>query len=388
MRSIKFIFLILFLLVNRPVNTQEIWSLHKCILYAIENNIVIKQHELQLEQSNNNLKKAKSFLLPDLNALANQDFRFGRSVDPLTYEFTNKNNRGSYFQLGSVVNLFNGLQSVNTIAKNKIDLKKNLEELNKAKNDLSLNITRAYLEILFNIELKDIALKQCDVSSQQLVLTQELLDAGTLTKGNLLEVKAQLSADELVLVNAENQLDMSYLELAQMLDLKSTDNFEIEIPVLIDLSDESIVYNVRDIYESAVNSLPRIKSAEFSLLSARKELAIVKGERSPVLSMGGSLSTGYSNNILIPGTDNPMSFADQMDFSQNKSFGFSLRIPIFNRFSTKFNISNSEINLRQNEYFLQIEKNILFKEIQQSLTDAIAALKKYKASVTTVQSLE
>ncbi len=370
------------------LNAQNEWSLERCILYALENNIQIKQKELNVEYSENSLKQSKFNILPDLNAGASQDFRFGRSVDPLTYEFTNKNNRGSFFQLSSGVNLFNGLQTINDISKSKLNLNKNLEELKKAKNDLSLNITRAYLQILFNIELNEIAQNQIEITQQQIGQTNILVEAGSKTKGSLLEAQAQLSTDELELISIMNQLDMSYLDLVQMLDLRIVENFKIVIPVFNNISEERISFTTDEIYEKAVALLPQIKSAEYDLMATKKDLSIAKGKLSPTLSLGGSWSTGYSNNINIPGTNNPMSFADQMDFAQNKTFGFNLRIPVFNRFTTKINISNSRINVLHSEYRLQIEKNILFKEIQQAYSDARAALKKFRASQTTVKALE
>lgn len=370
------------------LQAQDEWSFERCLLYALENNIQIKQQELKVEYSENNLKQAKADMLPNLNAGASQDFRFGRSVDPLTYEFTNKNNRGSFFQTNSMVNLFNGLQTINNISKNKLNLKKNFEELKKAKNDLSLNIARAYLQILFNIELYDIAQNQCKITEQQVKQTRKLVDAGSLTRGNLLEILAQLSAEELVLINVENQLNLSYLDLSQILDLKTADNFRILIPVFNDIADERIIFTLLDVYDKALALLPQIIGAEYELMASKKDLSIAKGKLSPSLSLGGSLSTGYSDNITVPGTDTPMSFVDQMDFSQNKTFGFNLRIPVFNRFASKINISNSRIKVLQSEYNLQIEKNILFNEIQQAFSDARAALKKYNASQTTVKSIE
>lgn len=366
---------------------QDVWTLERCILYALENNITIKQQELDVEFSKNNFLQSKAEVLPDLSANASQNYRFGRSVDPLTYEFTNENTSGSSFSASSGINLFNGLQTINNISKNKLNLNKSMEDLQRARNDLSLNIARAYLQILFNKELLVIAQNQLEITGQQVEQTRKLVNAGSLPRGDLLEIQAQYSTEELQVVNTENQLDLAYLNLAQLLDLESPDNFTIATPEFGDITEEEIVFSVPTIYKQAVVSLPRVKSAEFQLEAVKKDLLIARGLLSPSISLGGSLSTGFSDNIKSFGTNSTMPFREQIDFAQNKSLGFRLSIPIFNRFSTRINISNSKINVLQNEYNLKFIKNQLLKEIQQAYADAKAAMKNFRASQKTVESL-
>jgi len=382
------IYLLLILFVVTSLGyCQDVWTLERCILYALENNITLKQQELDVEFSKNQLLQAKTDVLPDLRASAMQNYRFGRSVDPLTYEFSNENTQGSSFSASYGLNLFNGLQTINNISRNKLNLNKSLEDLKRARNDLSLNIARAYLQILFNIELHAIAQNQLEITGQQVEQTRKLVDAGSLPRGDLLEIQAQYSTEELQVVNTENQLDLTYLNLVQLLDLESTDNFTIAIPEFRDITEEEIVFSVPTIYKQAVVALPRIKSAEFQLKAVKKDLSIARGLLSPSISLGGSLNTGYSDNIKSFGTETTMSFREQLDFAQNKSLGFRLSIPIFNRFASRINISNSKINVLQNEYNLKFIKNQLLKEIQQAYADAKAALKKFRASQKTVESL-
>ncbi len=152
--------IVLVFLLSMPVKSQEFWSLDRCINYAVENNIQLRQQSLLSEAARNNLNQSKIGLLPSLNTGINQSFRFGRSVDPLTYEFTTENSKGASFYVASDLDLFRGLQNFNTIQKNRIDLEKNLKDLEKAQNDLALNITRLFLQILFNEELYEITSQQ------------------------------------------------------------------------------------------------------------------------------------------------------------------------------------------------------------------------------------
>ncbi|MFC2096696.1 TolC family protein [Bacteroidota bacterium] len=388
MRSLRIVFCGLLFFTFFSGISQNTWSLEECILYALDNNIRIKQQGLNIEISKNNLTQAKASILPNLNLSTSQNFRYGRSVDPLTYEFTNNNSKGSSFSVNSGMYLFNGLQTINNIAKNKLYLKKSIEDLERAKNDLSLNIAMAYLQVLFNTELYTIAKNQLDITSQQVEQTKILVDAGSITLGNLLEIQAQYSTEELQLVNAENQIDLSYLNLKQMLDLGAVEDFRISIPEFIDIDTEDISFSVNIIFKEALSKLPQIKSAEFSLLAIKKNLSIAKGQLLPSLSVGTGWYTGYSDNIKAFGTANTMSFSDQIDFAQNRVIGFNLTIPVFNRLSTKTNISNARLSVLNSEYNLQLEKNQLFKEIQQAYSDAKAALKQYIASQKTVESLE
>ncbi len=379
---------ILIIICTLQVHSQEKWTLDRCISYAFDNNIRLKQQGLNIKIAENKLNQSKLELLPSLGAGASQTFRYGRSVDPLTYDFTTENSRGSSFYGSTEIGLFDGFRELNTIKRNKVNLGIILADFETAKNDLSLNITRLFLQILFNQELVQIAIQQVEVTKLQVKTTQRLADAGSLPQGDILEIQAQLAGEELKLVIAKNQLMLSLLELAQLLDIEDVDNFDIEKPGFENEVLGKLHSTTKEIFASAIALMPNIKSAELMVEFYERDLSIRKGLLSPSLSMRGSWGSGYSDRILDFQTNNIMPFGKQIDFASTTSLGINLSIPIFNNFSYQTEIKNSKIALLNSSYQLQLVKNLLRKEIQQAMADASAALEKYTATEKTLTSLQ
>ncbi|PLX00347.1 MAG: hypothetical protein C0594_15800, partial [Marinilabiliales bacterium] len=415
-QRIKLILILFF--IPYCIIAQEEWSLEKCISYALENNIQIKQQELNAQYSENNLLQSKLNILPTLNGYAMYQSNFGTTVDPFTSSFTPNNVQSGNVSLSSTMTLFNGFQKYNTIKQSKFDLLASIQDVEKMKNDISLNIASAYLQILFNLELAEIAKNQIAITEQQVDRTRKMVNAGSLAKGSLLEVEAQEASEELQYVNAKNQLDISYLNLIQLLDLDSTQSisFEIEKPLLPEIKEQELHISIEDIYMDAVDTLPQIKSAEYKLKSAEKGLAIAQGSRSPRLSANATWwASGYSSALGMPdlttlsmdtmisgftssGEDvyaydynydtKPVSLTDQFSDNKSTSFSVSLSIPIFNNWQVSNAVSNAKINLLNQQYQLESTRNMLLKEIQQAHADAVAALKKFQASRKALSSIE
>jgi outer membrane protein len=379
----------LMMLIHGPVTAQEPWTLTGCISYAFENNIRLKQQSLGVDMARNNLSQSKLNLLPTLNSGLSESFRFGRSVDPLTYQFTTENSTGASVYAATDLELFKGLQNWNTIQKNQIDLKKNLTDLDKAKNDLALNIARLYLQILFNEELHDIAVQQLNITRQQVDRTRIMVDAGSLPKGDYLEIQAQLANEELNEVNSRNQLIMSYLDLAQLLDLKNPEKFRVQRPTFETIKIIDNLGTVDEVYQSALLTLPEIKSAELDLQSMEKDLLIARGRMSPTLTMSSSYGTGYSDRLKdLMDPTKTMALNKQLDFTSQTSLGFSLNVPIFNGWSTRTGIKNARISVTSGKYQVEVIHNQLLKEIQQAFADATASLERFKATTKSVSALE
>jgi outer membrane protein len=284
--------------------------------------------------------------------------------------------------------LFKGLQNWNTIKQNQIDLQRNLTDLDKAKNDLALNIARFYLQILFNEELHDITVQQLNITRQQVDRTRIMVDAGSLPKGDYLEIQAQLANEELNEVNSRNQLTMSYLDLAQLLDLKKPENFRVQRPTFESNKVLDNLGSVDEVYQSAIRILPQVKSAELSLQSLEKGLLIAQGRLSPTISMSGSYGTGYSDLRIDPLTHALMPLKTQLNNNAQTSLGFNLNVPIFNGWSGRTGVRNARISVLNGQYQLEIVRNQLLKEIQQAFADATASLEKFKATTKSVSALE
>jgi outer membrane protein len=392
-KKLILLFPILLMTFFASINAQNVWSLERCILYAFDNNINIKQQMLNTHYYQNLLNQSKVELAPNLNAGVNHGFSFGRALDQTTYEFKeNQTIMSDNVNLSSSVSLFNGLQQLNTIQQNEFNLLASLQDLEKLKNDISLLLASAYLQILFNKELLQVAINQHDLTLQQVERTSKLVDAGSLARGSLLEIQAQAASEELNVIEAQNRLDISYLDLTQMLDLDSVGNFEIEVPEFGDVAREPLMLTVGSVYRDALETLPQVQGAEYRLKSAHEGLSIAHGSRSPSLFLSAQWGTGFSDARqrinLNTGQWEDVPFWNQMNGNQSTTISMGLRVPIFNRWTVNTSISNARINVMSSELSLETTKMDLYKSIQQAYADAIAARKKYMATEEALKSME
>jgi outer membrane protein len=393
MKHFVFLTIIFYLGINNILTAQKIWKLEDCISYAFDNNLQIKQQILNTRYNSNILLQSKIGLAPDLNAGIGGSVSWGRALDQTTYTFTQHERIiSTNSNVSSSLTLFSGLQQYNTIKQNEFNLMASLQDLEKLKNDISLAIAAGYLQILFNTELLTVSKNQLEQTKMQVNRTSKLVDAGSLARGALLEIEAQAASEELNVINASNQLDISYLTLTQLLDLDSVGGFQIEIPEFGDIADQEILMSVNSVYNDANAILPQIKSAEYQLSSSEKGLGIAKGSRSPSISLNGSYGTGYSDirERYNPATEQMESypFADQIKDNISTTLSLGLRIPIFNGWMAGTNISNAKLGVMNSQLALETARNNLYKEIQQAHADAVAARKKYLATQQALTSME
>jgi outer membrane protein len=372
-------------------HAQKIWSLQNCIDYAIENNIQIKQQSLNNQYQQNLLHQAKSDRLPSLNGQIGNNYNFGRS---LTYENTYENVNSTSLSggLGANITLFNGFSLKNTIAQRELDLQASLQDLQKTKDDITLSIAASYLEILFAEELVSVAEANVEITRQQINRTQQLVDAGSLARGALLEIEAQLAREELQLVNSQNQVQLAYLTLYQFLELPIAESFKIEKPALPEIKAYVTMANSFDVYKNALNVRPEIIASQLRVKSMERQLDIAKGAVLPDLSFGANYYNNYNDNYMrmnsTTGIREVIPFADQIKNNERYGLGLTLNIPIFNRYQAKNNISNSKLQLMDYQYRLQTTSNMLRKEIEQAYTNALASLNRYISSEKAVKSTE
>ncbi|RLD63286.1 MAG: hypothetical protein DRJ01_04100 [Bacteroidetes bacterium] len=390
MKNVKLTSLLLVLFFAFSTNgfSQESWGLQKCINYALDNNIQIKKQKLNSEISENNLKQSKYNLLPSLNGSASHSFSFGKTADMSSYQYVDQKFQSGNMALQAQVNLFNGLRDYNAVKQNEFNLLASLQDVEKAKNDISLNIVSAYLQILFNKEALSNSENELEITKQQVERTKKLVDAGNLAKGSLLEIISQQATEKVSVINNKNQLNMSYLTLTQMLDLDSIGNFEIEVPEL-SISNIGEIPVIDTIYAQAENNFPQIKSAKYRMKGSEKNLLISKGQRYPQLSLRGSYYSRYSElakDPLDPTAD--YSYKDQLGDYAGSQISFSLSIPIFNKFAVKTSVDNAKISLLSAKYDYDLTKQQVYKDIQQAISDANAALESYQARKEALVSME
>ena len=381
---------LLFAISVMALHAQEKWSLEKCVDHALTNNIQIKQRSLAIESSNADILQNNLNMLPDLNGFASRGYNFGKSVDRYTNEFFNQRVQSDNFNLSSSVTLFGGFQKVNQLRQNKLLLKANRYDLDKFMDDISLTIATSYLQILFYQELLRNAQRQLDITMQQVDRMKKMVDAGAAAQGDYFNLEAQRAAEDFSVVDAQNNLDLAYLTLTQLLDLPSTENFAIEVPELSVQGKPALVANADEIFLFATQNQPNIKSAELKLQSSDLNISRARGAMMPSLSLNGSWGTGYSSALQ---SQDPVThlmvdktFSDQIRDNDNKSFSLNLSVPIFNGWQGRTAVTKARISVKNAEYDLELSKLNLRKTIQQSYADALAALKKYNSATIKVDA--
>lgn len=353
------------------------WNLKQCIDYAVRHNIEVRQSLNGIEKLRIERSSLKNSFLPDLNAGASQKFTFGRSLNQENmYEDSNIQN--SSFSLATEIPLFDGFKKSASISRNKFDVL--AAEANKEliENNLSLKVTGCYFQILLNKEIYRIAQEQIRLTEEQAERTQLLIENGKVPQSQLYDVKAQLADEELTATEAHNSLRLSFLELIQLMELQGYDNFDID-----SLDEEMTEMKSPDsesIYASALNCMPQIKQAYYSLQSSLKNIKIAKSGYYPTLSMGAGISTGY----YYSGGAINRSFNLQFKNNMQKSIYFTLSIPIFDRFSTRNQIRTAGLEVDNARLSLENEKKSLFKEIEKAYLDAMAAFEKYESTTKAV----
>ena len=360
-RSFLFVFVIIFTTTKGqktdsiPPLGQE-WTLEQCVNYAWGHNISIKQSELNRESAKNNYISSKANILPTINGYASHTYDYGRTIDQFTNTFANSQVLSDNFYASANFTIFGGLQNLNTIKENQTAYEASAYDLQSNKNTLALTIASGYLQVLLDQELLQEAKDQHEVTAQQVEKTQKMVDAGSLAKGNLYDVQAQEANDAVNIVNAENQLDVAMLSLAQLLDIDSVQLFKINRPE-ISIPDNPAINQPDLVYSEALTNQPDVKSAELKWESAEKARSVAAGALYPKLVLAATVGTGYSSgdDAIIPAGVEQIPIAtigtttiyypneiynyqliplkQQLNDNFNKTIGFQLNIPILMGFT-------------------------------------------------------
>lgn len=353
------------------------WSLEECIDYAVRHNLEVRQGQNQVEKLKVERSTLKNSFLPDLNAGTSQKFDFGRSLNRSnTYE--DNNTQSSSFSVNTEVPLFTGFRRSASVARNKFDLLSAEAHKERIENDLSLNVTSCYFQVLLNKEILHIAKEQIKLTKEQESKTILLIENGKAPQSQLYDVRAQLADDELTATEANNSLRMSVLELMQLMELKGEETFDIDSLNKGLLPTDSLL--PEDIFASAVSCMPQIRQAYYSLQSNRKAVKVAQSGYYPTLAFGAGISSGYYHS---EGSLNP-SFSQQFENNMQKSIYLSLSIPIFDRFSTRNQVRSTRIDESNARLSLENEKKTLYKEIEKAYTDALSAWEKLQSTAKAV----
>lgn len=381
----RIIFTLSFILASLAASAQQSggWTLRQCIDYALENNITVKQQDVTRRQNEVQLSTAKNSRLPDLNASASQNWSFGRG---LTSEntYSNRNTSSTSISLGTTVPLFTGFRIPRTIELNKLNLEAATADLGKARDDISVQVAQAYVQILYNIELRDVAQRQIDIDSMQVERLREMYRTGKASGVEVAQQEATLAQSRLTLTQADNDYRISLLTLAQLLELPSPEGFTIVRPDIATLTvDEAATLPLPDeIFQEAIAFKPEVKAETLRLKSTEMSIKIAQSALWPTLS----LSAGLGSNYYKTNGFDTESFGRQMRNNFSQYIGLSLNIPIFNRFETRNSIRSARLDRESQQLRLDDVKKTLYKEIQQAYYNAVAARAQYASSTEATAS--
>jgi len=394
----KLSLLIALLTITFSFSQEKKWTLKQCVDYALENNLSVQRAKLTTDLRKEDIATAKGDKLPGVSASTSQNFSFGSGFDAASNSRVAADRRSNNFSVNTSMTVFDGFRIKNAYEQSKVAYEASQFDLEKMKNDISLNIVNSYLNVLFNKENLKIAQAQLEISKQQYTRTQSLVEEGMQPKGNLLEVESTKINDENAIVTAQNNVDLALLTLSQILQIPYS-GFDVQdVPINID-SVALLYNNTSEIFEKAVVDQPEIKSAELGVKNAETSIKIAKADYLPSLSLSAGMNTVYnhlqgsSDDFFINDPNNPgqqllikNGFFDQLDNNFGQFVGLNLSIPIFNRGQVKANVNRAVINQKISEVTLSDQKLALREAIERAYINAKATLKEYEAAKKSVEA--
>ena len=353
---------------------ERVWTLSQCIDHALENNLSIKQGGLNVEQREVALNTAVNSRLPGVSGSAGQNFSFGRGLTA-DNTYANTNTTNTSFSVGADVPVFNGFRIKHNIELSKLDLAAATADLEKARDDIRVAVAQAYVQILYNMEILDVARRQVEIDSLQVVRLEEMAANGRASRAEVSAQQASLSQSRVSATQAGNNLSLSILDLTQLLELPSPEGFHVARPSVEGL-ETALLMDPEAIYAEAVQQKPAVKAEEIRLEYATKNIALARSSFLPTLSLSGGLGTNYYTSSGFPSAG----FSDQLRNNFSQYVGLNLNVPIFSRFSNRNQVRNAQLSFNNQEIMLENTKKNLYKEIQQAYYNAVGSQAKYRSS--------
>jgi len=405
------LFILLLLSFSIISQAQEEWSLQRCIDHALENNLTLKQGEISVDFAKIDETQAKHNRYPNLNFSSGLFSNFGRSTDPITNTNVTQNFISNSLSLNSGITIFNGFRISNSIKDAAINKEASEYDLEQSKRDISLSIANSYLNALFADENLRIAQSQLSTSQEQLAQTQKLIDAGVRPANEALDIEAQIANNEQMVIGAENSKEIALLNLKQLLRLDPDVSMVLTVPSNVEVLSDPDLLTFTEVYNTALGAQYNIRAADLRVESAELNKKIAEAGLMPVLTMGASIGSNYSNKgvqvdgftterinqtVFFNGTqaeigtdqeipilsDNP--YFNQLDENLSYGFGFNLSYPIYNNYSNKLGVERAKLNITNAQNLSEQAKDNLKTVVQQALADARASKRKLNAAEKSV----
>jgi len=413
----KYILMTLFstFLLVEGAQAQEVWTLERCVQYAFENNLTVKQAEANVKTALLTERQAKASRLPNVSASFNAGEQFGRTIDPTSNQFSTVATGYNSVGVSAGVNLFNGGLIHHTVKQAKWDAQAAQADASQTTNTLALQIAQAYLNILLFEEQYKNAQKRIAQSTEQLNQTQKLIDAGTLPNADKYNILAQIAQGEQAAVQSQNSVELAYLSLKQLLQLEPDYELSIERPAIAipaDAAPESLT--LTPLYTAALGTQPNIQAADFRIKSAEEGIFLAKSAYWPTVSLFANLSSNYSTQLLdfqngtflgqelsppvivkVNDVDvtiqqyiarysyNKVSYLDQIDQNFGQGVGLNISIPIYQNGRVRLNVERAQLNVINAQLQQNQVRQTLKNDIQTSIANARAARKQLDAAQKT-----
>ena len=399
-------------------DATKIWNLQECVDYALENNLTVKNQEFSVGINEVNLLQSKMNLLPSLNGSANYGRNWGRSINPGTNIVTNQQQDNGFGSLSANWTLFSGLRNINTIKQSEASLMAKQYDLEKSRNDIILLVVTYYTNVIFNKELYENANSQLESTTSQMERTEKQVNAGALPRSSLLDLQSQVASSELNVINAENNVNFSVLQLKQVMQIPAFQPLEIEIPQ-IELNESDLAdLNPQRVYEIALATMPEVKSADKNVESALRSIKVNQGSYYPRLFLSAGMSTNYSSiaadrglientgntvlreigfvqtsgDLVLTPTDEftilPYSTTQQLENNFGQSISLGVSIPIFNNLQVNSNVQRAKIIKDQADIIAEQTRQTLRQTIERAYNDVYSSGKAYQSSVKKVEATE
>lgn len=397
---------------------QKEWTLEECVNYALENNIQVKQSELEVELSDIEKRDALGNFIPSINGQATNAWNTGLTQNVTTGILQNQTTRNFSAGVTAGLTLFDGLRNFKQLQRARISRIASEYSLDKMKDDIALFVADAYLQVLFSKQNLEVLKAQNEVTQQQLLRTQDLVEAGVLPQGDLLEIRATMADEKQRMIIADNQIQISLIGLAQTLGIKDYQNFNIAERDYNIFGNEILDNSVYDVIERAKEERSEIRIAEANRDLAEMDVTLTRGAYLPTLNaffnyntresgqsriIGSTLDPNEptrqigivesSNEIVvapnaIPTLGSPLPFFEQLYRNDGVTYGLQLNVPILNGFATRNQVKRNEVNVKRAEFQLEQAELDLEANVYQAYTDAQGAFEVYEASLVAAEAQE
>ncbi|MGA9590287.1 MAG: TolC family protein, partial [Salegentibacter sp.] len=400
---------------------EKQWTLEECVNYALEHNISIKQTQLDLEASDIDKLDALGNFIPSINASASNAWNTGLTQNVTTGILQTQTTRSFSAGVSAGLTLFDGLRNFKQLQRARISKLASQYALDKMKDDIVLFVADAYLQVLFNKQNLEVLKAQNQVTQEQLDRTKELVDAGSLPKGDLLEIQATNADEQQRMIVAQNNIKISLISLAQTLSIKDYENFDI-VERDYDIFGTEIMENsVNDIIEAAREERSEIKIAETNKELAQKDVEIAKGSYLPslgaffnyntresgagriqtivkdpeeptrqigVVESTGEVVVAPNQPTTVTTIGSPLPFMEQLWLNDGITYGLQLSIPVLNGFSVRNQVKRREVAVKRSQYELEQAELDLQANVYQAYVDAQGAFKAYEAALVAADAQE